>query len=439
MNCTVTEHLGTYLKASVFPILLVFCFSSAVALPTPEPTESRNVKSFGAVCNGVHDDTSDFRTALVATAAKNDATAPIKLVIPNGCVSGPLDLGSNQWIEFEEGAVLHALKGGFPGKGDVFLGIRAKHNVTIQGHHATLAMNRDEYTDGEWRAGVLILQSKDVQINDLKVVGAGGDGFTVTGPPSPENVSLIGVATEGCVRNGISLISGSNVVIRDAILKGSFPNGRGAGTNGPWAGIDVEPNGKPGESLENISIENVTTNSNGGAGLQFTLHELPHVSIHVSNLHSERDGVHNHGVGLYYGGILFQSAVMPRSPTQGQILIEGTTIDSSEGSGILWRGWSANQAKTVLRNTTIRNPGAQTGNINRCGLYFNANDHSFGMKYEPGTHLNVEVDGLVVRDENRRLIRAVWLEGDQSHPVQAHLNNVREEGNPRARVQLKER
>jgi hypothetical protein len=436
MNTRSCRNAATARQLSVLSILIVFSLGNLVAA---EPTESRNVKSFGAVCNGTHDDTSQLRAALLATAAKTDASAPIKLVIPNDCVSGPLDLGSNQWIEFEQGAVLHALKGGFPGKGDVFLGIRAKHNVTIKGNHATLVMNRDEYHDGEWRAGVLIYQSKDVQIEDLRIVGAGGDGFTVSGPPTPENISLIDVATENCSRNGISLISGKNVIIRNAILQGTFPNGRGAGTNGPWAGIDVEPNGKAGEALEDISIENVTTEANGGAGLQFTLHELPHVSIHVSNLHSQHDGRHNHGVGLYYGGILFQSGVMPRSPTQGQILIEGTTIDSPEGSGILWRGWSANQAKTILRNTTIRNPGAQTGNINRCGLYFNANDHSFGMKYEPGSHLNVDVDGLVVRDEHKRLVRAVWLEGDPSHPVQARLNNVQEEGNPRARVQLKER
>ncbi|MGH3056293.1 MAG: hypothetical protein ACRDL7_15070, partial [Gaiellaceae bacterium] len=107
-------------------------------------------------------------------------------------------------------------------------------------------------------------------------------GFTIKGVQTPDNIRLIDVAADSCARNGISIISGRNVLIQRAVLTRTGPNGKGAGRHGPWAGIDIEPNGVAGEVLENIRLEDVHTSSNGGAGLQFTIHSMPEVSITVS-------------------------------------------------------------------------------------------------------------------------------------------------------------
>jgi len=426
--------------ALTFLVLGSGSISSAIAQDA-QPSKSVNVKSFGAVCDGVNDDTHSIVAALVA-ARKDATTQPTtSVIIPDNCVSGPLALGSEQWVEFSEGATLHALRGGFPNKVTPFIAISGSHNVTIKGHHATIAMNREEYREGEWRAGVFVYKAKNVWIDGLKVTGAGGDGFTIVGAPeTPENVSLVDVAADECTRNGISIISGRNITVTHATLTNTYPNGRGSGDHGPWSGVDIEPNGVPGEVLENVKLQDIHTSGNGGAGISFTLHDMSSETVTVSDFHSEHDGRHNHGVGLYYGGILFDAGARnPRSPVQGQILIEEATIAGSGGSGVLWRDWSANQPRTVLRNITIENPGAQTGNMNRCGLYYNVKDDSFATKYSVGAHLNVEIDGLVVKDENRRLIRAVWLEGDSAHPLQIKVANVRDEGFTTARVQVKER
>jgi polygalacturonase len=400
-----------------------------------------NVKSFGAVCDGAHDDTRGIQSAL-DTARKNpDANPAPRVMIPDNCVSGPLTIGSNQWIEFDEGATLRALPGAFPKPTNSFLTMAGQHDVTIKGHHATVAMNRNEYTDGEWRHGVLIYQSKNVQIDDLKVTGAGGDGFAIAAndPVTPENISLINVAADSCTRNGIAVISGRNITIKGATLTNTSPNGRGSGTRGPWAGLDIEPNGVHGDTLQNIAIQDLHTSGNHGAGLQFTIHGMEdEVTINVSGLRSVNDGRRNVGGGLYYGGILFATGGgNPPTPLRGQILIEDTTIESPNGSGVLWRDWSANEPKTVIRNITIHNPGAQTSNMNRCGLYYNVRDTSFGAKYASGSHLNVEVDGVVVKDDRNRVIRAVWFEGDPGHPLQATVNNVRDEASPTPRMQIK--
>src|SRR5581483_3031368 len=402
-----------------------------------QPAGTHNVKSLGAVCDGVHDDTQAIQGAL--NAARAPSGTPVKVIVPNNCVSGPLKLGSNQWLEFLPGATLHALRGSFSNQEASFLTISGQHDVTIVGNNATLLMNRDEYTDGEWRAGVYIYSSRGVHIENLAVRGAGGDGFTIKGIPPSENVELIGVSADRCVRNGISIISGRNVTVRKAILKNTSPNGRGAGEHGPWAGIDIEPNGVPGEVLDHIDLEDVSTSGNGGAGVQFTIHDMSSsVSIHLANLLSESDGQHNHGIGLYHGGILFASGGLnPRKPVEGQIVIEGTRIISPNGSGVLWRDWSANEPSITLRNTYIKNPGAQTKNMNRCGLYFNATDTSFGSKYSPGPQLNVSVDGLTVEDGNKRLVRAVWFEGDANHPVRATVKNVHEPGTAAPRMMVK--
>lgn len=414
--------------------LLVLSASLGAFAQGSEPTASRDVKEFGAVCNGSHDDTHAIQDALMAARTTNPM---FKVEFPNNCVTAKLAIGSNQWIEFQEGATLRALPGGFPDKASPMFSIIGQ-NITIKGHHATLLMNREEYSDGEWRAGVYIYQASNVYIDNLKVVGAGGDGFTIKGIKTPENITLVNVAADKCVRNGISIISGRNVTIRGAVLSETSENGRGAGTHGPWAGLDVEPNNDPGEVLDNISLEDLHTSGNAGAGLQFTLHNMPSTTIKVTNFRSENDGRSGHAIGLYFGGMLFDSGGLnPSQPVQGQILIESAHIVSPNGSGVLWRTWSANQPKVILRNTTIESPGAQTGNMNRCGLYYNVKDATFGAKYQPGTHLNVEVDGLVVKDANRRLVKAVWMEGDAQHPLQADVKNVQEQGSANARVQLK--
>jgi hypothetical protein len=413
---------------------LILASLPSAAQGNPRPSASKNVKAFGAVCNGSHDDSRAIQDAL----SSGGQGGQVAIVIPDNCVSGPLSVSSNQWIEFDQGATLHLLPGSLTNKTTPFLAISGKHDVTIKGNHSSLAMNRDEYTSGEWRAGVFIYESKNVYIEGLNVSGADGDGFTITGIPVPENITLADVKADMCIRNGISIISGRNIAIHGAVLTKTNPNGRGAGNNGPWAGLDIEPNGVPGDELKDIDISDVQTSNNGGAGLQFTLHDLPTVSINVKNFHSTADGQNGHGNGLYYGGILFDSGGRnPKAPIQGQIVIEGATVASSNGSGILWRDWSSNQPLTILRNTTVQNPGAQTGNMNRCGLYYNAKDSSFGTKYSPGEHLNIEVDGLVVKNDNGRLIRSVWFEGDAQHPLKAKVNNVQEVGSSTPRVQLK--
>jgi hypothetical protein len=241
------------------------------------------------------------------------------------------------------------------------------------------------------------------------------------------------VAADRCIRNGISIITGRNITVRHATLTNTYPNGLGAGNNGPWAGLDIEPNGERGEALENINVEDVNTSGNGSAGVLFSIHHFfDAVSVTISGLHSDHDGRHDHKVGLYNGGILFDSGgVLPDHPLPGQILIEGSTIESPNGSGVLWRDWSANEPKIILRNTTIHNPGAQTTNMNRCGLYYNTTDRAFGARYTPGLQLNVEVDGLVVNDDAGRLVRAVWFEGDSAHPLKADVKGVNVGGSTR--------
>ena len=439
LNRNISRSRGQVVIFAVFGLVLylVLGITWVVGQEPSRPTETRDPKSFGAVCDGTHDDTRALQDTIIK--ASTDPHAPVRVVIPNNCVSGPLKIGSNQWIEFAEGATLRALPGSFTTLTSSFLTMAGQHNVTIKGNHATLLMNRDEYRDGEWRAGVLIYQSTNVQIDNLKVVGAAGDGFTIKGVVTPDNIKLIDVAADHCARNGISIISGRNVLIQRALLTYTGPNGRGTAAHGPWAGLDVEPNGVAGEVLENIRLEDLHTISNDGAGLQFTIHSMPEVTITVSGLHSENDGRRTQAGGLYYGGILFGTGGgNPVAPVKGQILIEGTTISTPNGSGVLWSNWSANEPLIILRNTRIHNPGAQTTNINRCGLYYNVHDSSFGSKYAPGAHLNVQVDGLVVSDDNNRLIRAVWFEGDAGHPLKVTVNNVQEEGRE-ARVQVKVR
>jgi hypothetical protein len=404
-----------------------------------QPSATRNVKDGGAVCDGQHDDTHAIQAVLSASHAKSPGGTITRVMIPDNCVSGHVAIGSDSWIEFAEGATLHALPGGLPKDSDSLLYMTGQ-NITIKGHNATIAMNRDEYTSGEGRAGVYIGQgSKNITIDDLKVTGAGGDGFTVAGIPAPDNVQLINVSADRCQRNGISIITGTNIKVQHATLTNTSPNGHGAATRGPYAGIDVEPNGVRGETLDGITLQDIHTAHNAGAGLQFALHVLPQVNITVSGLHSDHDGEAG-GNGLHYGGIFFIHGEVPPNPVPGKIHIENVQITSPGGSGILWRNWHGNSVPITLRNVTIDNPGSVgSGNMNKCGLYYNVGDNSYGSKYPPGKQLNATIEGLTVRDDHNRMIRSVWLQGDAGHPLQVSVKGVNEETKPASAAMIKER
>ena len=115
---------------------------------------------------------------------------------------------------------------------------------------------------------IRVLNSTDVTLVNVSVVGASGDGMYIAGvrgkghPPSPNQGSLRVLATNVlCAnnsRNALSVIACVDCLFENC----AFTNTRGAE---PMAGVDLEPNG-PVDSLHNITFRGCVSRNNGGGG-----------------------------------------------------------------------------------------------------------------------------------------------------------------------------
>lgn len=108
--------------------------------------------------------------------------------------------------------------------------------------------------DGEWGMGIRVQKSRNVYINGLTIKDCWGDCIYVG--RGSENVRIEKCTLDNGRRQGISVTKANEVFIKDCIISN-------VGGTPPEYAIDVEPN--PGESANNIVIENVKVdNCKGG-------------------------------------------------------------------------------------------------------------------------------------------------------------------------------
>lgn len=188
-------------------------------------------------------------------------------------IVSPLFFRSNCEIVFDDGVVIHALKGAFKGRNDCLLTGRSVENVTLRGiGTATLAMNKTDYQNpqlysrGEWRHAISLLSTQNVTVRNLVVKSSGGDGVYVStdskintlGAPC-RNILLENLILDDHHRQGISVISADGLVIRHCLIM----NTRGTA---PMCGIDFEPN-RQDEKLLNCLVEDCDFISNARAAI----------------------------------------------------------------------------------------------------------------------------------------------------------------------------
>jgi len=141
-------------------------------------------------------------------------------------------------------------------------------NVLFDG--GTVEGERDQHTisdaghPGEWGMGIDIRESSMVRISNVTIRNAWGDGIyigrTLGVNGTNKNIVIENVVCDNNRRQGISLITGENVLIENSILENTH------GTP-PQFGIDLQPDDTSLEMLKNIVIRNLTTINNTGGGI----------------------------------------------------------------------------------------------------------------------------------------------------------------------------
>ncbi len=240
------------------------------------------------------DESADLTAALQA-AFDSDAA---RVIIPNRekpYIVGPLRIEKgDKEIILEEGVVLQAKPNAFKEIKECLLRIDHAKNVTLRGKGATLRMNRMEYRNAEhkpseWRHGIGIYGCENILVEDVRVEETGGDGVMISGgvyphPPYPEgsvkapqgwkgrvipgsrNVTIRRVVADRNHRQGLSLISGENILIEDCVFSNT------SGTR-PSNGLDIEPS-MPYNLLKNIVVRNCISEANDGGGFMVYLRKM---------------------------------------------------------------------------------------------------------------------------------------------------------------------
>ena len=271
----------------------------------------------------------------------------------------PIFLRSNsQTITFEAGSSVVAHPGAFHASDACLFTVHAAKDVTIVGNGARWTMQRRDYNNtakyahSEHRHALSIMSSTTIAVRDVRIYETGGDGIYIA---LSSNVEIRNVTTDGAYRNGLSLISASNVLVTGSRFL------RTAGT-APEAGIDIEPNhAKPGhrpEELVKIVFQNNEARENLGCGLSISDSKLTAagaLDIVVDGMAIEgAAGLHYTDAQLEFNiGILIGGVKQPNATRPGSILLNNVSITNTAQPGLEVFGKLVNGAKTTVQNLRL--------------------------------------------------------------------------------------
>lgn len=246
-----------------------------------------NVRNYGAKGDGITDDTTAIQNAINYANVKG-----IEIVfIPDGIYQINPDISIR--LKSNISLILSAkatLRSNSSSKASYrIINIANVANVAVRGGCIVGERTIHNGSAGTWGHGIGIEGSNNVTISDIAVSNCWGDGIYVgssTLQNFSDNVSILRVALYNNRRQGISIISAKNLLLKDS--KASNCNG-----TDPQSGLDLEPDYST-QFLQNIVIDNFQTANNAGFGI--ASHFVPglpfgNVSIIIRN-HTDKGSIH---------------------------------------------------------------------------------------------------------------------------------------------------
>ena len=209
---------------------------------------------FGAYGDGIHDDTIAIQASIDTNLIVNFLANTYLINVGESWVTGGIFPKSNQIINLE-GATLQASVN-TNGKYSI-LNINNVENVIINGGIIIGDVDNREDSGSHMGYGISISQSLNVVVNNVQVSKCRGDAIIIhsnddISNPS-ENIQINGCILHDCVRQGISIVAGIDVSIRDCEIYG-------IGNSSPSAGIDIESERAASSALDanvdRVAIEN---------------------------------------------------------------------------------------------------------------------------------------------------------------------------------------
>ncbi|WP_262148530.1 right-handed parallel beta-helix repeat-containing protein [Chryseobacterium foetidum] len=179
-----------------------------------------------------------------------------------------LKIGSDKKIIFRKNSAIQSV--GFAnGRFSDVVKIYNAENVEIV--NAVIVGNRYSKTKsqtGQWSAGISVLNSKNIKVTNAKISNTFGDGIFIGSEDGgfSENVVVESGWINKARRNGISVTSAKNVVLKNILISNTYGHD-------PQCGVDIEPSWEK-DVLNNISLKNIYTFHNQVAGIAINLNEF---------------------------------------------------------------------------------------------------------------------------------------------------------------------
>jgi len=274
-------------------------------------TTIRNVKDYGALGDGMHDD-----TAAIQAAINSLPTTGGTVVIPAGTymidTSKKINLRSLMLLQMDPNAILKAKTSSL--SRHYILYVNGKSDVEIAG--GQLVGDRETHvyaTSGthEWGHGLQILGGKRVTVRDMHISKCTGDGVCIGGLSS--DVVIANIIATNNRRQGLSITNCSNIKVYDSEF--SYTKG-----TAPECGIDIEPD--DGYSCKNIWIENCRMNNNAKYGVNIWK-RASYITITKSTLE------YNGSLGMGTNGCSY-------------LTITNNTIRYNSATGVVYNDGTAN-------------------------------------------------------------------------------------------------
>ncbi|HMB61472.1 MAG TPA: right-handed parallel beta-helix repeat-containing protein [Eudoraea sp.] len=288
-----------------------------ILIPLFSISQSRNISSYSENAN---------MAVMFAMRSPYDTIIFDKGASP--WILGPMNIKNvrNKVVILEEGVEIKAKPGAFPKTGHALFQFIECTDITILGNGGLIRMNKEEYTDGEWRHGISLRGCKNFTIRDLTVRDTGGDGVYLDGwgkdIPYSENITIKGVHSINNKRQGLSIISAKTVLISDCLFAET------KGTN-PAAGLDIEPD-HPDNQIVDIRINHCTFRDNYGTGIKLALAQLNSDSNPISVLVENCVITNNHSEDNPKSAAELLIHSNSYSPVKGEVVFRKCVIENSK-------------------------------------------------------------------------------------------------------------
>ncbi|TXF77558.1 right-handed parallel beta-helix repeat-containing protein [Chryseobacterium sp.] len=178
-----------------------------------------------------------------------------------------LTVPSDRILIFQKNSIL-LFSGPATAKYSDIIKVYNAENVRIVNAKIRGSRNEKAEQRGEWSAGISILNSRNIVIENPRIYDTFGDGIFIGSEDNgySENIYISNGWIDNVRRNGISITSAKNVFVNHILISNTH------GTL-PECGVDIEPSVED-HIMQNVNLNDVYTFNNSSGGISVNMNAL---------------------------------------------------------------------------------------------------------------------------------------------------------------------